>query len=281
MQIRPVPDFSYQDIRHLGCSRNSPRIPIRPFDCGEYATKCFEFSCCVLRSGCSASIRFDRIRSDGLQQPFVPHRIHGCRIGSGMYDFDSKRGCNRSISANGRVFLSPSGDVGSELLNREKLQSPYSLARGAGHGRLHARGTFRGNRLTGAGRSVRFHNFRKFCRGRVDYRTYGDSFNFVGQQKPQRWLWSLAKPSSFRPTYATLDSAVEHLASDAGLSPREKDVFSLLARGRNRKAIAEALVLSEETVKSHTSSIYRKLLVHSQQELINKVERDVLDNQEE
>lgn len=93
--------------------------------------------------------------------------------------------------------------------------------------------------------------------------------------------WSLAKPSSFRPTYATLDSAVEHLASDAGLSPREKDVFSLLARGRNRKAIAEALVLSEETVKSHTSSIYRKLLVHSQQELINKVERDVLDNQEE
>lgn len=48
--------------------------------------------------------------------------------------------------------------------------------------------------------------------------------------------------------------------------------LALLARGRNRKHISEELVVSEETVKSHASSLYHKLGVHTQQELLDLVE---------
>ncbi len=43
----------------------------------------------------------------------------------------------------------------------------------------------------------------------------------------------------------------------------------LLAQGRNRKVIAETLVLSENTVKTHISNLYAKAGAHTQQELID------------
>lgn len=43
------------------------------------------------------------------------------------------------------------------------------------------------------------------------------------------------------------------------LSPRELDVLKQLTRGRSNRAIASALSVSEETVKSHVSSILAKL----------------------
>ncbi|HEX6471987.1 MAG TPA: response regulator transcription factor [Streptosporangiaceae bacterium] len=43
------------------------------------------------------------------------------------------------------------------------------------------------------------------------------------------------------------------------LSPREREVLAELARGRSNRQIARALTLSEETVKSHVSSILAKL----------------------
>lgn len=49
----------------------------------------------------------------------------------------------------------------------------------------------------------------------------------------------------------------------ATLTNREIDVLALLAQRMSDKEIAERLVLSPETVKKHTASIYRKLGVHS------------------
>ena len=63
------------------------------------------------------------------------------------------------------------------------------------------------------------------------------------------------------------------LAERAGLSARELDVLKLIARGRSRAYIAEELFLSENTVRGYTSRLYAKLGVHSQQELIDLVER--------
>ena len=51
-------------------------------------------------------------------------------------------------------------------------------------------------------------------------------------------------------------------------------MFFLLAKGRNRAYIREELVIGDETVKSHIKSIYRKADVHSQQELIDLLERE-------
>jgi two-component system, NarL family, response regulator LiaR len=45
----------------------------------------------------------------------------------------------------------------------------------------------------------------------------------------------------------------------AALSPREREVLAELARGRSNRQIARGLTLSEETVKSHVSSILAKL----------------------
>lgn len=59
-----------------------------------------------------------------------------------------------------------------------------------------------------------------------------------------------------------------------GLSHREQDVFALLAKGRTAAVIAEKLFISSETVRVHIKSIYRKVDVHSQQDLIDRFERD-------
>lgn len=57
-----------------------------------------------------------------------------------------------------------------------------------------------------------------------------------------------------------------------GLTPREVEVFCLLAKGRNAEYIAERLVVSPATVKSHIYHIYRKLGINSQQRLMNIVD---------
>lgn len=44
-----------------------------------------------------------------------------------------------------------------------------------------------------------------------------------------------------------------------GLSQRESEVLELLVRGHSNRAIAARLVLGEETIKTHTRAIYRKL----------------------
>lgn len=56
-----------------------------------------------------------------------------------------------------------------------------------------------------------------------------------------------------------------------GLTARESEVFHLLAQGLNRLAIARELVISDDTVRTHMRNIYRKLDVHSQQQLITLV----------
>lgn len=61
------------------------------------------------------------------------------------------------------------------------------------------------------------------------------------------------------------------LAESHGLSQRERDVLDLLALGRNGREIQDRLVVSRNTVKTHVRHIYRKLGVHSQQELIDMV----------
>jgi DNA-binding NarL/FixJ family response regulator len=46
------------------------------------------------------------------------------------------------------------------------------------------------------------------------------------------------------------------------LTPRETEVLALIARGRTNKEIAEALTLSEKTVKNHINNIFSKLHVY-------------------
>lgn len=72
----------------------------------------------------------------------------------------------------------------------------------------------------------------------------------------------------------SLEKRCERLAEDARLTEREREVFVLLAHGRNARYIQETLVVSYNTVKTHVSHVYAKLGVHSHQELIDLVESE-------
>ena len=82
-----------------------------------------------------------------------------------------------------------------------------------------------------------------------------------------------------RPAVADADEVSDALrekcrlaAETSGLSSREAEVMELLARGRDLPYIAELLCISKSTVQSHGKRIYRKMGVHSKQELITKIE---------
>ena len=68
------------------------------------------------------------------------------------------------------------------------------------------------------------------------------------------------------------EALIERIRTDYGLSPREHDVCLLLGRGRNRQFVADELGISLETAKTHATNVYRKLGVHSQQELLDVIE---------
>ncbi len=74
-----------------------------------------------------------------------------------------------------------------------------------------------------------------------------------------------------------------HLARDSSdhadkLSPREKEVLKALTAGLSNKEIARQLCITEQTVKAHFSSIYRKLNVTTRsQAIVGAVKNGLVD----
>jgi DNA-binding NarL/FixJ family response regulator len=54
---------------------------------------------------------------------------------------------------------------------------------------------------------------------------------------------------------------------ELSLTPREQDVFHLLAQGASNRQIAETLMITENTVKTHVRNILEKLELHSRSEV--------------
>lgn len=69
-----------------------------------------------------------------------------------------------------------------------------------------------------------------------------------------------------------LASVLERAFRDTDLSDRERQIAAMLYRGLSVSRIADEVSLSPATVKSHSTHIYRKLGVHSKQELIRLVD---------
>lgn len=65
--------------------------------------------------------------------------------------------------------------------------------------------------------------------------------------------------NQFYSCYAHLTDAGELELDEFKLSPREKEILQLCARGMNNSAIAELLTISAKTVEFHLSSIFRKM----------------------
>ena len=61
-----------------------------------------------------------------------------------------------------------------------------------------------------------------------------------------------------------------HLGDVVQLSPREKEILELLARGYLYKEIADKLKISVPTVNAHIRNMYEKLHVHSRSQAVAK-----------
>ncbi len=74
-------------------------------------------------------------------------------------------------------------------------------------------------------------------------------------------------PLTSSPLAATTNP--DHLAARFGLTAREAEVALCLAQGNSVKRTAEKLYIAPSTVQSFSKSIYRKMDIHSKQELID------------
>ena len=77
----------------------------------------------------------------------------------------------------------------------------------------------------------------------------------------------LAKQTFQRRVFVETIAEARKAAAESGeldvLTAREREVIELLARGQTNKEIAEALVITTNTVKRHLKSIFEKLEVHT------------------
>ena len=78
-------------------------------------------------------------------------------------------------------------------------------------------------------------------------------------------------------TSATHSTNIEHISSE-NLSPREREVLELLARGYLYKEIMDALKISRPTVNTYIRRIYEKLHVRSRSQAVAKFSYFSLDN---
>ncbi|HHW13867.1 MAG TPA: response regulator transcription factor [Firmicutes bacterium] len=54
----------------------------------------------------------------------------------------------------------------------------------------------------------------------------------------------------------------------ASLTPREREILTLIAKGHSNREIARLLYVSESTVKNHISSVYKKVGVSGRSRLV-------------
>ena len=74
-----------------------------------------------------------------------------------------------------------------------------------------------------------------------------------------------------RKSTAAMPAEPEALLAKSGLTPAETQVALILGRGLTAAEAADELNLSRATVATHRKSIYKKLNIHSQHELIQKL----------
>ena len=63
----------------------------------------------------------------------------------------------------------------------------------------------------------------------------------------------------------------EKLADTWALSTREREIFTLMVADYSNAAIAEKLVISPETVRTHQKRIYAKAGVHKREDLVRQI----------
>jgi len=79
-------------------------------------------------------------------------------------------------------------------------------------------------------------------------------------------------------TFGANDLDVQELRHACNISPREQEVLELVCEGRSNREIADILYLSVQTVKDHTSRIYRKIGVKNRAQLVSVLKSPNAEN---
>lgn len=85
---------------------------------------------------------------------------------------------------------------------------------------------------------------------------------------------ALAAPLSF--SARDIAGAISRSRKTFGLSQRELQILSQLHRGQPLKELAQSLFITESTLKTHLSAIYRKMQVKNRVQAIDKAKRSGL-----
>lgn len=98
----------------------------------------------------------------------------------------------------------------------------------------------------------------------------GESDNPVGEMKTMSSVTATTNEETMRA--GRFKRKCETIANRYLLSKKETEVLFLLAKGRNAAYIQDQLYISEGTARTHMWHIYKKLDVHTQQELIDMID---------
>ncbi|MDR1082338.1 MAG: LuxR C-terminal-related transcriptional regulator [Coriobacteriales bacterium] len=91
--------------------------------------------------------------------------------------------------------------------------------------------------------------------------------------------WGMIRPGSGDESGDDFRVACALVTDGFELTPREFEIFELLAQGHNKAYISERLFLSKETVKTHTRNLYHKMSLHSQKDLIALTSKQLHEEQ--
>lgn len=97
------------------------------------------------------------------------------------------------------------------------------------------------------------------------------SFLLLQRQASKREAGEIAAAEAAR---AGLEERCAAVAGRFDLTPREREILVLLAQNYRAPYIAEKLVVSQSTVKTHMRNLYGKLDVHSQAELLLRLDEE-------
>ncbi len=82
------------------------------------------------------------------------------------------------------------------------------------------------------------------------------------------FVWTSCRRVNREKIEESVGERIDRLAYEKGLSSREKEIAMLLYKGKNNNDIADVLFLSTNTVKVHTSNLYRKLGVSNRMQAV-------------
>ena len=91
------------------------------------------------------------------------------------------------------------------------------------------------------------------------------------------FVWTSCQNADEETTHSaeTIDEKLEKIAEQFALSGREEEIARLIYKGYNNNDIAEELCLSINTVKVHTSNLYKKIGVNSRLQAVQLIRDDI------